>query len=72
MAAADMATAGVASRRADMAATEATAVATAKTSVTAAATAAMTSAVLCPQGYSQEERERRDGYQATHTGTSRL
>jgi hypothetical protein len=27
----------------------------------------VTSAVLRPQGHCQEERQRRDGYQATHT-----
>jgi hypothetical protein len=40
--------------------TEAAGVAATKTSVTSAA-------ALRPDGYSQEEREYRDGHQATHT-----
>jgi D-aminopeptidase len=40
--------------------TEAAAMAATKTTVTSAA-------ALRPHGYGQEERERRDGHQATHT-----
>jgi len=37
------------------------------TAMSAAETARVTSAVLRPDGYSQEKRERRDGRQTAHT-----
>jgi hypothetical protein len=54
-----------------MTATEATAVASTKTCVSTETTTAVSapgvaSAMLRPEGYSQEKRERRDGPQATH------
>jgi len=71
MAADDVTNPDMASAGADMTSAEATAVATSKTSVTSSS-ADVTTAMLCPQGYGQGERERRDGYQATHTATFRL
>ena len=54
-----------------MTAGESTAVATARARVsgetTAMSASGVTAAVLRPQGHSQEERERRNGHQATHT-----
>ncbi|MGZ3708319.1 MAG: hypothetical protein ACXVBC_05380, partial [Bdellovibrionota bacterium] len=46
--------------------TEAAGVSATKTTVAAHAPA-VTSAALCPNGYSQEEREGRDGHQSAHT-----
>ena len=64
--AADMPTAEAVSTTEASAATAESCVPTAKARM-AAATAVASSAMLRPQGHSQEKRERRDGHQATHT-----